>query len=134
MNEEISKILGEIAVLLDMKEVAFKPRAYEKAALIIETLEEDVRDIYKKGGLKALMNIPGIGQGIAERIEEYIKTKRIKDYERLKKEIPVDVSGLTSIESLGPKTVYNLYKKLGIKTVGELEKAAKAGKLKKLAG
>ncbi|MBI4117247.1 MAG: DNA polymerase/3'-5' exonuclease PolX [Parcubacteria group bacterium] len=134
MNEEISKILSEMAMLLEMKEVPFKPRAYEKAALIIETLEEDVRDIYKKGDLKALMDIPGIGQGIAEKIEEYIKTKRIKDYEHLKKQIPVDISGLTSIESLGPKSVYKLYKKLGIKTIGELEKAAKAGKLRGLEG
>ncbi|MEK7536995.1 MAG: DNA polymerase/3'-5' exonuclease PolX [Patescibacteria group bacterium] len=134
MNEEISKILFEIAMLLEMKEVPFKPRAYEKAALIIETLEEDVRDIYKKGGLKALMDISGIGQGIAEKIEEYIKTKRIKDYEHLKKQVPVDVSELTSVEGLGPKSVYKLYKKLGIKTIGELEKAAKAGKLRDLEG
>ncbi len=134
MNQEIAKIFYEIAILLDMKEVAFKPRAYEKAALIIETLEEDIKDIYKKGGLKALTDMPGIGQGIAERIEEYIKTGHIKDYERLKKQVPVDVSGLTSIEGLGPKSVYKLYKKLGIKTVGELEKAAKAGKLRDLDG
>ena len=134
MNQEIAKIFYEIAVLLDMKEVAFKPRAYEKAALIIETLEEDVRDIYKKGGLKTLTDMPGIGQGIAERIEEYIKTRHIKDYERLKKQVPVDISGLTSIEGLGPKSVYKLYKKLGIKTVNELEKAAKAGKLRDLEG
>ncbi|MBI2003380.1 MAG: DNA polymerase/3'-5' exonuclease PolX [Parcubacteria group bacterium] len=134
MNEEIAKIFYEIAALLDMKEVAFKPRAYEKAGLVIETLEEDLKDTYKRGGLKALMEIQGIGQGIAEKIEEYIKTKRIKDYERLKKRIPVDVGALTSIEGLGPKSVYKLYKKLGIKTVGDLEKAAKAGKLRRLEG
>ena len=134
MNYEIAKIFYEMAMLLDMKEVAFKPRAYEKAGLIIETLEEDLKDIYKRGGLKALMGIPGIGQGIAEKIEEYIKTKRIRDYERLKKRTPVDVGALTSIEGLGPKSVYKLYKKLGIKTVRDLEKAAKAGKLRRLEG
>lgn len=134
MNEEISKIFYEMAILLEMKEISFKPQAYEKAALIIETLGENVKDIYKKGGLKALMDISGIGQGIAERIEEYIKTKHIKDYEHLKKQVPVDITGLTSIEGLGPKSVYKLYKKLGIRTVGELEKAAKAGKLRNLEG
>jgi len=134
MNSEIAKILSEMAMLLEMKGVPFKPRAYEKAAVIIETLEEDIRDTYKKGGLKSLMDISGIGQGIAEKIEEYIKTKQIKDYEHLKKQVPVDVGGLTSIESLGPKSVYKLYKKLGIKTVGQLEKAAKAGKLRDLEG
>ena len=134
MNPEIAKILYEMAILLDMKEVAFKPRAYEKAAIIIEGLEEDIKDIYKKGGLKALMEISGIGQGIAEKIEEYIKTKRIKDFERLKKQTPVDINGLTSIEGLGPKSIFKLYKKLGIKTVEGLEKAAKAGELRGLEG
>ena len=134
MNSEIAKILYEIAMLLDMKEVAFKPRAFEKAADVIGSLEEDVEDIYKRGGLKALMQISGIGQGIAEKIEEYIKTGDIKDYERLKKQIPVDVGGLSSIEGLGPKNIYKLYKKLGIKTVEELEEAAKTGKLKSLEG
>lgn len=117
-----------------MKEVPFKPRAFEKAGMIIKGLEQDVKDIYKSGGLKALTDIPGIGQGIAERIEEYIKTKRIKDYENLKKQVPVEVSALSSIEGLGPKNIFKLYKKLGIKTVGQLEKAAKAGKLRELEG
>lgn len=134
MNLEIAKILYEMAVLLEMKEVPFKPRAYEKAAIIIESLEEDVKDIYKKGELKALMEIPGIGQGIAEKIEEFIKTERIEDYGKLKKQIPVDIGGLSSIEGLGPKNIYKLYKKLGIKTVEELKKAAKAGKLRDLEG
>ncbi|TSC90296.1 MAG: DNA polymerase X family [Parcubacteria group bacterium Gr01-1014_2] len=134
MNQEISKILYEISILFEMKGVAFKPRAFEKVAMTLEGLEEDVKDIYKKGGLKALMEISGIGQGIAEKIEEYIKTNHIKDFERLKKQIPVDISGLTSIEGLGPKSVYKLYKKLGIKTVSELERAAKAGKLRNLEG
>ena len=102
--------------------------------MILEGLEEDVKDIYKKGGLKALMDISGIGQGIAEKIEEYIKTRHLKDFERLKKEIPVDVRGLTSIEGLGPKRVFKLYKKLGIKTVGQLEKAAKTGKIRNFGG
>ena len=134
MNPEIAKIFYEMAVLLDMKEVAFKPRAFEKAADIIGSLEEDVEGIYKRGGLKALMEISGIGQGIAEKIEEYIKTRDIKDYKRLKKQIPVDVKGLSSIEGLGPKNIYKLYKKLGIKTIEELEKAAKTGKLRDLEG
>ena len=78
-NQELVKILYEMAALLEIKEVAFKPQAYERAAYSIEALGEDASEIYKKGGLKALENIPGVGQGIAERIEEYIKTGRIAD-------------------------------------------------------
>ncbi len=117
-----------------MKEVAFKPRAYEKVAYAIESLQEDVREIYKKGGLKAVEDIPGVGKGIAERIEEYIKTGHIKDYSQLKKQIPVDVEGLKSVEGVGPKMILKLYKELGIKNRDQLEKAAKTGKLRNIEG
>ena len=131
MNKEISKILYEMAILLEMKGVEFKPRAYEKVADVIESLAEDVGDIYKHGGIKALEDIPGVGQSIAEKIEEYIKTKHVKEYDKLKKEIPVDIEGLASIEGVGPKTILRLYKKLGIKTRDQLEKSATAGELVK---
>ncbi len=128
------KILYEIAVLLEIKEVAFKPQAYERAAYSIESLGEDVAEIYKKGGLKALEDIPGVGQGIAERIEEYIKTGRIADHDKLKKSFPVDIGGLMEIEGVGPKMVKKLYQELKIKNARELEAAAKAGKLEKIEG
>ena len=73
MNKEISKILYEMSMLLEMKEVEFKPRAYEKAADSIELLAEDIGDIYKHGGMKAIGDIPGVGPSIGEKIEEYIK-------------------------------------------------------------
>jgi len=130
-NRDIAKILYEMSVLLDMKGVQFKPRAYEKAAQSIEGTAEDVKDLYKKGGIKALEDIPGVGQSIAEKIEEYIKTKHVKEYDKLKKSIPVDIEGLNSIEGIGPKTILRLYKKLGIKTRDQLERAAQAGKLVK---
>ncbi len=131
INREISKILYEMSVLLEMKEVEFKPRAYEKAAESIESLAEDVGDIYKHGGLKAIEDIPGVGTSIGEKIEEYIKTKHVKEYEKLKKSVPVDIEGLSAIEGIGPKTILRLYKKLGIKTRDQLEKAAAKGNLEK---
>src|SRR3989338_3574870 len=106
VNSELAKILYEMAVFLEMKDVPFKPRAFEKAAESVEALEKDVKEIYKSGGTKTLMSeISGVGKGIAEKIEEYIKTRRIKDYEKMKKEIPVDISGLRSVEGMGPKFI-----------------------------
>ena len=134
MNSEIAKILYELAMLMDMKGIAFKPRAFEKAGHAVETLQEDVENIYKKGGIKALEEIPGVGQGIAERIEEYLKHGHIKDYEHLKKEIPIDIADLSAIEGLGPKTILLLYRKLKIRNRAQLEKAAKAGKLSNIRG
>jgi DNA polymerase (family 10) len=131
-NREIARILAEIGEYLEMRAVAFKPRAYQKAAAAIEDLEESVQEIYEKGGLKALEQIPGVGRSIAEKIEEFVKTRRLKYYERLKKETPVNLSELTKIEGLGPQKVKKLYEQLKIKNVSELEKAAKAGKVREL--
>ena len=133
-NSEISRILYEIGEYLEMQGVAFKPRAYEKVAQTIESLAEPVSEIYKKGGLKAVENIPGVGISIAEKIEELLKTGKLKYYEDLKKKTPVDLASLSKIEGLGPKKIKVLYQKLKIKNLADLEKAAKAGKIGKLAG
>jgi DNA polymerase (family 10) len=134
MNEKIVSILREMAVLMDLKGVDFKPRAFEKAADTIEELGEDVKDLYKKGGMKALDEIPGVGRGIAERIEEFLKTDKVKEHQKLKKDFPVDIDELTAVEGVGSRTALELYEKLGIKTVKQLEKAAKAGKISELEG
>ncbi len=133
-NRAIAEILKEIAIYLEMQDVPFKPRAYEKVAEVIAGLEEEVAEIYKRGGLKAIEEIPGVGKGIGERIEELLKTGRLKYYEELKKKTPVDLSTLSAIEGLGPKSVKKLYQKLGVRNIADLEKAARAGKVAKLEG
>jgi DNA polymerase (family 10) len=133
-NFEVVKVLSEIAIFLEMDEVQFKPRAYEKAARSIEALEEDVEEIYKKGGIKALMEIPGVGRNIAGKIEELIRTGKLKYYEELKKKVPVDLENLSRIEGLGPKKIKILWQKLKIKNIDDLEKAALAHKISKLPG
>ena len=83
-NQKISQILREIGELLDIEGVAFKPRAYRRAADSIEKFEKDLKDVYKKEGLKGLQKIPGIGKSIAQKIEEYLKKKKIKYLEELR--------------------------------------------------
>ncbi|TRZ64783.1 MAG: DNA polymerase/3'-5' exonuclease PolX [Spirochaetia bacterium] len=131
-NQEIAKIFQNIALYFEMDGVSFKPQAYEKAAINLETLSEDVKDIYKKGGREALEEIPGVGKNIADKIIEYIKTGKIKEYQALKKKTPVNIEELISVEGIGPKGVKYLYKKLKIKNLKDLERAAKAGKIRNL--
>jgi DNA polymerase (family 10) len=133
-NQDIARILGDIAAYLAMQAVPFKPRAYERAAETISELEDEVARAYEKGGVKALKEIPGVGIAIAEKMEELFKTGKLKYYEQLKKEVPVDLAGLRAIEGLGPKSIAKLYAKLGIKNLKDLERAAKAGKIAKLEG
>jgi DNA polymerase (family 10) len=132
-NTELARIFRDIALYLEMKDEPFKPRAYEKVAYSLEALEEEAAELHRRGGVKALRQIPGVGQAIAEKIAELIQTGKLKYYEELKAEVPVDVSGLTAIEGVGPKSVRLLYEKLGIKTVADLEEAAAAGKIRNLA-
>lgn len=133
-NNEIARILREISEYLEMQSVPFKPRAYEKAAEVIEGLQEELLVIYQKGELKALKDIPGVGTSIAEHIEELLKTGKLTYYEQLKKKTPVDLSSLTRVQGLGPKKIKLLYQKLGIENLKDLEKAAKTGKIGKLEG
>lgn len=131
-NREIATMLTEMVALLEMQGVAFKPRAYEKAALSVESLDREAIDIYKEGGLKALEKIPGIGKGIASHIEEIAKTGSFKEYRALKKKIPVDISSLLAIEGIGPQMIKTLWQKLHIRNLAQLEKAARSGKVRNL--
>lgn len=133
-NQEIANILYEIATYLEMEAVAFKPRAYEKAAHSIESLEEDIEELYRKGGLDALNEIPGVGESIAEKIEEFLKTGKVGYCERLRRKYPVAIRELTKIEGVGPKMALKLYKKLGVKNIDDLERAAKRGSIRDLEG
>jgi len=133
-NKELAKIFFEIADYLQGKGVDFKPYAYRKAAFALESLERDVREIYREEGIKKIEEIPGVGESIALKIEEYIKTGKIKYYEKIKKELPVDLREITQIEGMGPRKARILYKKLGIRNLKDLEKAAKEHKIAPLFG
>jgi len=133
-NQEIAKIFYEIAYFLEMEGVKFKPYAYEKAALTLEGLEKDVEEIYKKEGFEGLRKIPGVGESIAKKIEEYLKTGKIQYYEDYKKKYPINLDELMGIEGLGPKRMKVLYEKLGIKNLKDLEEAARSHKIAPLYG
>ncbi|MEK7062130.1 MAG: DNA polymerase/3'-5' exonuclease PolX [Patescibacteria group bacterium] len=133
-NQEIAKIFRNMAFYLEMEEIAFKPQVYEKAAENLETLSESIGEIYKKGGVGLLEKIPGIGKSMVAHIVEYLKTGKIKEYEQLKKKMPINLDELSGVEGLGPKKISILYKVLGIKNLKELENAAKKHKIAPLSG
>ena len=83
-NYEIARVLHEIGIYEEIKGEKFKPRAYEKAALYVGSLNEELHTIYNKGGIKALTELPGIGKSIAVKLAEIIKTGKLKYYEDLK--------------------------------------------------
>lgn len=131
-NAQIAQVFYRIAELLDIKgENPFRVRAYEKAAMVVESLTEPVEKIYREG---RLTEIPGIGKSIAEKIAELIETGRLSYLEELEASIPAGVVELLKIPEVGPKTAWLVYEKLGIKSIEEMEKAAREGKLRQLPG
>ncbi len=133
-NKELAKIFYQIADFLKADNIQFKPYAYRKAAMALENLREDVGEIYKKEGLKGLEEIPGVGRSIAQKIEEYLKTGRVRYYQKLKKRLPVNIEELMSIEGMGAKKAKILYEKLGIKNLKDMERAAKLHRIAPLFG
>ena len=76
-NKEIAQIFYDMADILEFQDIAWKPQAYRKAAQIIEATEDSIEQLYIKKGIKALKDLPGIGQAISKKIEEYIKTGKV---------------------------------------------------------
>jgi DNA polymerase (family 10) len=133
-NEGIARIFYEMADILEMQGVEWKPRVYRKAAKAIESLSEDVEVIYRKNSIAGLEEIPGVGERLAKKIIEYIETGKVREHERLKKAVPKHINRLMDIPGMGPKKAKKLYEKLKISTVAQLEKAAKQHRIAKLAG
>ncbi len=134
INLEIAKIFYEVSDLLEIMDVEFKPYAYQKAARFLESFDRDIADIYYKGGLKALEDLPTIGKSMAEHIAEYVITGVVKEFNDLRKKVPVKADELLRVEGVGPKKVSFLYKKLEIKDLKDLRRAAKHHSISKLKG
>jgi len=131
-NKEVAEIFRAIAEILEIQdENPFRIRAYLKAAQNIESLNRDIAVIAEKDELE---DIPGIGEDLAEKIKEIIKSGKLKFYERLKKKVPHGITVLMSVPGLGPKTSRVLYEKLKIRSIRDLEKAALSHKISKLPG
>lgn len=129
-SQTLAKIMFEFSYYHEMHGVAFKPRAYQLASETMTALGDEVEAAWRTGGINALKELPGIGQNIAEKIDEFFRTGKIKEYEQIKKQFPVDIWGLSRIEGLGPKHILDLYKHLKIKNLDDLKKALKAHKIK----
>src|SRR5665647_2263708 len=128
-NSQIAAIFYEVADILDIKSVKFKPAAYRRAAHEIETLGEDISSIAERGKLE---DIPGVGSNLAGKIREILATGRLAHLEKLKQEIPRGVLELSEIGGIGPKKAMILAKELGITNSEDLEKAAEAKKIRDL--
>jgi DNA polymerase (family 10) len=134
-NQQFADIFHEMAVLLDLGgENPFRIRAYDRAALNIENMAEDISTIFEKGGIKGLEELPGIGKGIAEHVSELINTGKLKAHDDLLKKFPKTLIEMMRIPGIGPKTAKLFFNELKIDSIDKLEKAAKDGSLLSVPG
>ena len=133
MNGEVATRLNEFADLLEARDVDFKPRAYREAADTIADHPEPIEELAAEG-LDAVTAIEGVGEGIGEKIVEYVETGSIEELEDERERLPVDMAALTRVEGVGPKTVAKLYDALEITTLDELEAAAQDGEIRTVSG
>lgn len=130
-NREIAQIFSQMADILEIRgDNPFKIRAYRRGALNVEGLTKSVEDLTPE----ELMDIPGIGEELAAKIEEYVRTGSMHAYDKLKSEVPGGLLALLAIPGLGPKTARLLHDSLGITDIDELEKAAAAHHLAGIPG
>ncbi len=131
-NKELAVVFNRIAEALEIKgESGFRVSAYQRAARTLEDLTEDIETIAKE---KRLQEIPGIGSGMAQKIEEYLKTGKMKKYQEVLSDIPESLLKLLEIQGVGGKTVYLAHKELGVKALDDLKRVIEDGSLAKLYG
>lgn len=133
-NNLISERLNEYAnVLAQQKANQFRINAYRRAAKTIDTLEEDVVEIYRGGGADALIALPNIGKGIAAAIAELIHSGRLTRLERIRGAL--EPSKLfETLPGVGPKLAQRIHDDLDVDTLEELEVAAHDGRLEAIPG
>jgi DNA polymerase (family X) len=126
-NEEIVKILEDIADLLELKgENIFKARAYQKAARSIEFLSEDIDKLVAENRLR---DIPGVGEAISKKLTELINTGHMEYYVKLRAEFPAGIGTLLEVPGIGPRTALLIARELQVTTLEELEKAIEEGRV-----
>lgn len=132
-NSDIARIFKEIADLLEIKDAnPFRVRAYRTAAATVERHSQDVTDMLEEE--QDLTKIEGIGEDLAQKIEEIANTGKLQQLEDLKQEVSPDLAELMAIPGLGGKRVQQLHEELGISTVEELEQAAEQGDIQDVSG
>ena len=131
-NRLIAEMFEQMADVLEFKgEIPFKVNAYRKASRVIKELQIDIENLWKENKLNT---IPGVGTGLAKKIDEFLKTGRMTKYEEIVRSVPPSLIDLLKIQSLGPKTLALAHEKLNVETLEDLKRVIQNGTLAQLPG
>jgi DNA polymerase (family 10) len=132
-NSDIARIFTRYATLLEIEGAnPFRVRAYQNAARLIQGLPRSVADLVGEGA--ELTELEGIGEDLAAKIREIVATGRLGKLDEIEKRMPAALVELTTLPGLGPKRVKLLYDKIKTRTLEDLERAARAGRIRSIHG
>lgn len=132
-NSEVADIFNQTADLLEIQgENPFRIRAYRNAARTVKNLSKSVSQLVSEN--EDLSKYSGIGKDLAGKIKKIVETGSFEVLEKLKKQVPEELSGLMNISGLGAKRVAEIYKELDISSLDELEQALDSGQIRQLEG
>ncbi|MEJ2178184.1 MAG: helix-hairpin-helix domain-containing protein [Gammaproteobacteria bacterium] len=133
-NVQIASRLGEIADLLQKQNAnPFRVNAYRHASATVKGLDRAVTDIINKEGTTGLIDLPGVGQGIARSIVEYVATGHMSRLESLRAgNDPVAL--FQKIPGIGSKLSHRIIETLHLDSLEALEIAAHNGRLLSVSG
>jgi len=132
-NAEIAGLFSRLADLLELEDAnPFRVRAYRTAARNISGLSHSLVDLLAAG--EDLSKLPGIGKDLAGKIHTLIETGKLPLLEQVQARTPAALSELMKIEGLGPKRVKALHRQLHINSFEDLQRAARSGRIRELAG
>jgi DNA polymerase (family X) len=128
-NKAIAGILYETADLLEIDgQDSFRIRSYRTAAQAIEALPQQVTDLI--GEPKKLLEVPGIGKGMLQNMQEILKEGRLAIHADLLKKYRPSMLELLKIQGLGPKTIALIWSAYQICDLEGVEKLAREGKIR----
>jgi len=131
-NEEVAAAFDEMAELLAIRgENPFRVRAYQRAAQVVRGLARPLGQLQREQGLDEL---PGIGADLAAKIDELLRTRKLRALEQLRRHVPTGLRELLRLPGLGAVRVRALNSQLGIRGTDDLRQALTTGRLATLRG
>ncbi len=132
INTELAKAFDRIADLLEISGGdRFRINSYRRVSRTLSDLGDDVATIAERGKLTEL---PGVGKGTAERIQQYLASGTIDVLQELEGKLPDGLPDLLAIPGMGPKKVAAVHKQLGVGNLDDLKRVIDSGELAALPG
>jgi DNA polymerase (family 10) len=130
-NKAIANVFYETADLMEINgDDSFRIRSYRRAAEVIEGLPQQVSGLIDEP--KKLLEIPGIGKGMAANIQELCRSGKLGPHQQLLVKYRPSMLELLKIQGLGPKTIALLWSAFQVSDLASVEKLAREGKLREL--